>query len=263
VFFDFSRPLIFVAHPDDETLACGGLVQRMASSLVVFATDGAPPDHGFERKFGTLKRYSETRFQEAALALAQVPNCSFQRLTKPDGTYFVDEQLFHNLPQALASLCRIARCFSPDALLSHAYEGGHIDHDACSFLAMHAAAALALPRFEFPLYSRNQNGQLVLQQFCDASSAPAEWHLTETEVLCKQKMIAAYASQRGLASAFHFSTERIRPATRTDFSIAACRDYSYRNRWQRLWRKGLSASALLRNFRKFEVRQDSPGAPPA
>jgi LmbE family N-acetylglucosaminyl deacetylase len=254
VFFDFSRPLIFVAHPDDETLACAGLLQRMASSVVVFATNGAPNHRGFERKFGTLQRYSDTRFQEAAVAIAQVPNCSFQRLTKPDGAYFVDEQLFRELAQALTSLCRIARSFSPDALVSHAYEGGHIDHDACSFLTMHAAAALALRRFEFPLYSRNSLGRLVLQQFCDEGCAPLEWQLTQAELSCKRKMLAAYASQPGLATAFPLGTERIRLATRTDFCLARCRDYSYRNRWQRLWRKGLSASALLKHFEEFEAR---------
>ena len=252
--FDFSRPLIFVAHPDDETLACGGLLQRVSSSLVVFATNGAPHHHGFERKFGTLQRYSDIRFQEAAVAIAQVPNCSFQRLMKPDGTYLVDEQLFRDLAQALASLCQIARSFSPDAIVSHAYEGGHIDHDACSFLTMHAAAALALRRFEFPLYSRNSLGQLVLQQFCDEGCAPLEWQLTEAELSCKRKMLAAYASQPGLASAFSLCSERIRLATRKDFSLARCRDYSYRNRWHRLWGKGLSAHGLLKSFKEFEAR---------
>lgn len=251
--FDFSRPLIFVAHPDDETLACGGLLQRMASSLVVFATDGAPHHHGFERKFGTLQHYSETRFQEAAVAVAQVSHCSFQRLTKPDGAYFVDEQLFRDLAPAFLSLCRIARSFSPDALVSHAYEGGHIDHDACSFLTMHVAATLALRRFEFPLYSRNPAGLLVLQQFCDEGCAPLEWHLTEPELSCKRMMLAAYKSQPGLASAFSLGSERIRLATRTDFCRAHCRDYSYRNRWQRLWQKGISASVLLKNFKEFEA----------
>jgi N-acetylglucosamine malate deacetylase 2 len=251
VAFDFSRPLILVAHPDDETLACSGLMQRMASPLVVFATNGAPPHHGFERKFGTLQHYSDTRFQEATVALNHVPHGSFQRLTKPDGSYFIDEQLFRDLAQALTSLCRIARSFSPDALVSHAYEGGHIDHDTCSFLTMHAAVELALRRFEFPLYSRNSLGQLVLQQFCDEGCAPLEWQLTEAELSCKRKMLAAYASQRGLASAFQLGTERIRIATRTDFSTAPCRDYSYRNRWQRLWRKDLSASALLKNFKQL------------
>lgn len=254
MFFDFSRPLIFVAHPDDETLACGGLLQRMTSSLVVFATNGAANHRGFERQFGTLQRYSDTRFQEAAVAISQVPNCSFQRLRKPDGTYFVDEQLFRDLAQALTSFCGIARSFSPDALVSHAYEGGHIDHDACSFLTMHAAAELALRRFEFPLYSRNSLGQLALQQFCDEGCIPLEWQLTQSELSCKRKMLAAYASQPGLAAAFLLGTERIRLATRTDFSLARCRDYSYRNRWERLWGRGLSSSTLLKHFREFEAR---------
>lgn len=252
--FEFSRPLIFVAHPDDETLACGGLLQRMESSLVVFATNGAPHHHGFERKFGTLQRYSDTRFQEAAVAIGQVPNCSFQRLTKTDATFFVDQQLFRDLAQALMSLCRIARSFCPDALVSHAYEGGHIDHDTCSFLTMHAATTLALQRFEFPLYSRDAPGQVVLQQFCDEGCAPLEWQLTETELSCKRKMLAAYTSQPGLAAAFALGNERIRLATRTDFSLAPCRDYSYRSRWHRLWRKSLSASTLLKHFKEFEAR---------
>jgi len=57
------RPLIFVAHPDDETLACGGLLQRVGKSLVVFATDGAAPGFGCERRYGSLKDYSDLRFQ--------------------------------------------------------------------------------------------------------------------------------------------------------------------------------------------------------
>jgi hypothetical protein len=44
----FRRPLIFVAHPDDETLACGGLLQRFPGALVVFATDGTPAGYGLE-----------------------------------------------------------------------------------------------------------------------------------------------------------------------------------------------------------------------
>jgi hypothetical protein len=73
-----SRPLIFIAHPDDETLACGGLLQRVPASLVVFATEGAAPGFGCERMFGSLKAYSDVRFQEASRALAHVPNASFK-----------------------------------------------------------------------------------------------------------------------------------------------------------------------------------------
>jgi N-acetylglucosamine malate deacetylase 2 len=251
--FEFNRPLIFVAHPDDETLACGGLLQRMDASLIVFATDGAPAYYGFERKFHSLKEYSDARFQEAARVVALLPNCSFQRLTRPDASYFVDQQLFHDLRPALNSLCKIARAFSPDALLSHAYEGGHIDHDACSFIASHAAAALSLKHFEFPLYSVDANGKSIYQQFRDAGPAPMEWRLTETETACKEKMLAEYKTQHGIASVFQFATEQLRDATHTDYSAPVCRDYSYKNRWTRMWRTRLSSKALLKNFAEFET----------
>jgi LmbE family N-acetylglucosaminyl deacetylase len=52
--------------------------------------------------------------------------------------------LFEDLPDAATSLLAIAHTYSPDAIISHAYEGAHIDHDACSFLAMHIAAALSV-----------------------------------------------------------------------------------------------------------------------
>jgi LmbE family N-acetylglucosaminyl deacetylase len=258
--FEFNRPLIFVAHPDDETLACGGLLQRMNASLVVFATDGAPAYYGFERKFRSLKEYSDARFQEAARALSPVPNCSFQLLTRLDGSWFVDQQLFRDLRPALNSLCQIVRAFSPDALLSHAYEGGHIDHDACSFLASQAAAKLSLRHFEFPLYSAGGNGKAIVQQFRDAGSVPLELILTPTEIACKQKMLAEYQTQSGLASAFTLTSEQIRVASDIDFSVPACRDYSYRNWRSRLrlgpflqnWRTRISSKELLKKFAEFE-----------
>ena len=254
MFLDFNRPLIFVAHPDDETLSCAGLLQRVGASTVVFATDGAPPYHGFEHQFGTLRNYSKARFEEAALALAGIPNCSFQRLTKPDGSFLVDQHLFHDLRAAFDSLCRVARAFSPDALLTHAYEGGHIDHDACSFIVSHAAGALSLRRFEFPLYSTNENGKGTFQQFRDPGASLIECRLSPAETARKRAALAAYKSQPGLASFFDLSTERIRPATRTDYSIAMCPHYSCRNRSALFLRKRLNSRVLLKQFAKFEAR---------
>lgn len=257
----FRRPLIFVAHPDDETLACGGLLQRMPASLVVFATDGTPAGFGLERKYGSLKTYTELRFQEAAGALSHVPSASFQWLTRADGSYFGDMHVYEELPEAASSLRAIAKSFSPDAIVSHTYEGGHIDHDACSFLAMHVAEVLALKRFEFPMYWLDASGEAVLQVFRDVKPGGAgdvmEWQLSEPEIECKEKMMAEYRTQRGTVSTFAPGTERFRPATsdRLSFSVAQCRDYLYQNRPPRFYhtrRHRLSAKALLKKFAGFE-----------
>lgn len=272
-----ARPLIFVAHPDDETLAFGGLLQRLPASLVVFATDGASPGYGCERMYGSLQAYSDRRFQESARALAYTPNPKFQRLSKPDGSYFVELNLFEELPAAATCLREIARSFSPDAIISHAYEGAHIDHDTCSFLALHIAAELSVMRFEFPLYWLDARKRVVRQQFRDtypgatvgtsqaAVTEVLEWRLSEAEIQCKKKMLAEFHTQSGTVSTFEPGIERMRPAatTKQDFSVALCRSYMHQSRQPRFYhtrRRRISAKALLKKFTEFEVwRQQSAG----
>jgi N-acetylglucosamine malate deacetylase 2 len=258
----FSRPLIFVAHPDDETLACGGLLQRVPASLVVFATDGTPAGFGLERKYGSLQAYTELRFREASSALRRVPSASFGWLTRPDGSYFGDMHVFEELPAAATSLRAIAQTFSPDSIVSHTYEGAHIDHDACSFIAMHVAKVLSLPRFEFPMYWLDASGEAVQQVFRDGTTgAPEdvmEWRLSEAEIGRKKNMMAEYHTQQGTVSTFAPGIERFRPATsdRLAFSVPQCRSYLYQNRPPRFYhtrRHRLAAKALLKRFAEFEA----------
>jgi LmbE family N-acetylglucosaminyl deacetylase len=257
------RPLIFVAHPDDESLACSGLIQRVETALVVFATDGAAPGFGGERISGSLKAYSDARFLEACRALTHVSHASFHRLTKPDAAYFVEVHLWEELPDAFAALCMAARSYSPDAIISHAYEGGHLDHDACSFLATHGAAELSLPHFEFPLYWSDANGNVVRQTFRDSAMSAStanrkiELHLTESEIHLKRKMLAEYHTQRGTVSSFAPEVERFRLAgTSADrFHSPPCRDYLFQERRPRFYhtrRHRLPAKVLLRKFCEFE-----------
>jgi LmbE family N-acetylglucosaminyl deacetylase len=271
----FSRPLIFVAHPDDETLACGGLLQRLPASLVVFATDGAPAGYGLERTFGSMAAYAEIRFQEASRALGHIPNSAFKWITRPDRSHFNDGHLYEELPAAATSLCAITESFSPDAIVSHTYEGGHLDHEACSFIAMHIAVALSLRRFEFPLYWLDHRGKVILQQFRDGNPVVAgesagatddviEWQLNEAEIQCKKEMMAEYRTQKGTVSTFTPDIERIRPAANTSFSfsIPKCRDYLYQNRPPRFYhtrRHRIPAKALLKKFAEFEDWQRLQG----
>jgi LmbE family N-acetylglucosaminyl deacetylase len=265
----FRRPLIFVAHPDDETLACGGLLQRFPGALVVFATDGTPAGYGLERRYGSLKAYTELRFQEAGRALSHVPHSSFKWITGRDGSYFGDMHVYEELPAAASSLLALAQSFSPDAIVSHSYEGAHIDHDACGFIAMHVADALSLKRFEFPMYWLDESGKAILQRFRDGDPGGAaggleggaaqvmEWQLSETEIECKKRMMAEYRTQQGTVSTFDPGIERFRPATTTSssFFVPLCRDYLYQERPPRFYhtrRHRLAAKALLKKFAEFE-----------
>jgi N-acetylglucosamine malate deacetylase 2 len=249
----FGRVLLFVAHPDDETIGCSALLQRASEALVVFAVDGAPPHYGFESKFGSLRNYSETRFREASRALGLIPHCSLLRLSAPDGTWFVDQHLFLNLPEAFRSLLPIASEFAPDLLVSHAFEGGHIDHDACHVLAKQTARALNLRYFEFPLYWRSERGQDIFQRFRENHADEFVLKLTPPQLLLKRGMLAEYQTQQSIASVFQPQTERFRPMIQDDFTKPTWSGYPFENR-----RRQLRAELFFRKIEDFHQSSLTP-----
>src|SRR5262245_48903182 len=127
-----GRTMVLVAHPDDECITCGGLLQKMRNPVVVFATDGAPGDPYFWAKYGSRSAYAALRHQEANNALAQVGVTQIEFLanyaTRPDS--FIDQQLFRVIPAARDVLRGTVKRHRPEAILTLAYEGGHPDHDA-------------------------------------------------------------------------------------------------------------------------------------
>ncbi len=249
---ELGRVLVLAAHPDDETIACGGLLQRAVASLVVFAVDGAPPHYGFEKQFGSLQKYSETRFAEAVRVVNLVENCSIRRLARHDGSWFPYQYLFLELPQAFASLRQVARDFSPDLLVSHAFEGGHIDHDACHVLAKRTARALNLRQLEFPLYWRSEDGRDVFQQFRqrDGEDGECVLPLSQEEKRVKAKMLSEYRSQKNLLSVFRSDAERFRRVNPMDDRQPVWREYPFENR-----RTPLKAELFLQKIAEF----DDPG----
>jgi LmbE family N-acetylglucosaminyl deacetylase len=256
----FRRPLLFVAHPDDESIACAGMLQRVEKSLVVFATDGTPAGYGLERTYGSLQVYTDLRLKEGSRAVAHVATSASQWLTRRDSSLIGDQHIFEDLPDAALSLRAIARSFSPDAIVSHCHEGAHIDHDSCSFLAMHVAADLGLPRFEFPIYWLGPKRRPVLQKFRDSNPGAdvIEWQLTEAELQCKKKMMLEYETQRGTVATFNPNVERFRPAITNSksFSIPLCRSYLFQQKRPRFYhthRHRLPAKALLKKFAEFEL----------
>ncbi len=241
-----KRLLVLVAHPDDETIACGILLQRIPSALVVFAVDGAPAGYGFERRFGTLKNYSEERFKEASRALGLARSCSFLRLATPDGTYFPDRHLFEQMREAADALVAIAQGFSPDAIVSHAYEGGHVDHDACNLLARYTASTFSLKHFEFPLYWKNENGQDIFQEFRGFQEGEFSISPSEMEIATKSKMLAQYKTQGNIVAVFNVNKERFRPVQLCEFARPPWRP-SYPGNW----RSRGNTKVVLRRFSEF------------
>jgi N-acetylglucosamine malate deacetylase 2 len=205
-----SRLLVFVAHQDDE-VTCSVLLQRTPAALIVFATDGAPSAEFFWSSYGSRRRYAEVRHGEALESVGVLDNV--KAIFLKDATTdlpFRDQELFRSLPSAGKALEAIARQFRPDALLAPAYEGGHPDHDACNFLVNTVGRALAIPRWEMPLYHRSPNGSLVRQKFRVSGVGEILLHPSQLELKRRGEMLSKYVSQPDLPKFIGEEIERFR-----------------------------------------------------
>ena len=204
--------LVVMAHPDDETIGSGCLMQRMHEIRVVFATDGAPLDSQFWPKYQSREHYASVRKLEAcdALAYAEVDQMEF--LTNKEGRTFPDQELYRHLTEAAHSLRLVVERILPRAMITLAYEGGHPDHDCCNFLVNQIAAQTGIPAWELPLYHRALGGQRS-QEFWDTDGSELLLEPTYAEIKKKQQMMAAYTSQSDTLKQFTSPLERFRPLT--------------------------------------------------
>lgn len=206
----YIRPLIFVAHQDDETIGAGILLQRAEHPLVVFATDGASEDPYFWKAHGSRQALGEVREQEArsVMALAGVASVGFLA--------FQDQKLHQHAAEAIRALTDIARREACTAIVTHAYEGGHPDHDTCSYIAHVVGQQTGLSVWEMPLYHRAAG--VITKQLFISGDVGLELFPAEAEIAVKHRMLSAYASQGDLAAAFPATTERFRRQPQYDYT---------------------------------------------
>ena len=213
-----GRTLLIVAHPDDESISCGGLLQHIEQPCVVFATDGAPEDEYFWRKYGSRTAYAKLREEEARAALEAVGVSAVEFLSRRVQAPLIDQLLYKSLAPAFAALSSIVEQFRPRCLLTLAYEGGHPDHDSVSFLSAQLGKSYSIPVWEAPLYHRSTTGQGMYQQFVREHSDVVEHEVNGGELENKMRMLACYKSQFDALPSFRPELERFRPQASYDYS---------------------------------------------
>jgi LmbE family N-acetylglucosaminyl deacetylase len=221
--------LILAAHPDDETIGASAALKRCRNTAVVYLTDGAPRDKKLWSAGGDYSREEYARLRryeaEAALQRAGIPVDRIHYLGGVDQESTFELQV---LTLALATRLRQRR---PDFLISHAYEGGHPDHDSAALVAALAVDALrnqddpAPELLEMPCYHA-RDGKCFTAEFLPqsseqpASSTELVLRLSSEEILRKAEMMDCYQSQRLVLQSFPLGTERLRPAPAYNFSRA-------------------------------------------
>jgi LmbE family N-acetylglucosaminyl deacetylase len=216
-----DRVVVVAAHPDDETIGLGAQLRCLDDALLVHVTDGAPRDGHDAAAYGfaTLADYEAARRRELAAALTEGGADHLRTLCLG----IVDQEAMHRLASLARHLRELFLRERPQAVVTHAYEGGHPDHDAAAF-AVHAACRLmAEPPaiLEMALYHRRE-GRLVSGKFL---RPPAEHccvaiELNEEEIRRKQRMIDCFTTQRWLLTQLDSAVEWLRIAPGYDFRTA-------------------------------------------
>ncbi len=211
--------LVVAAHPDDEAIGMGASLGLCRDLTIAHLTDGAPRDGADARAAGfvTTQDYAAARRAELAAALrAGGVQARLTELGVPDQRAAFE---MRRLAEGLATLLRRLR---PACIVTHAYEGGHPDHDTACLVARLACHAQEEPPglLEMTGYFANPTGEMIVGGFLGEPAALVAT-LNPEERARREAMLDCFVSQRATLAPFRgMEAECFRLSPPYDFSAA-------------------------------------------
>jgi LmbE family N-acetylglucosaminyl deacetylase len=210
--------LVVVAHPDDETLGAANWLRRHGDldRHILHVTDGGPRDMHGAHGFATRESYAAARRTELleAMRRLEIPESSCHQCPYPD------KESYLHLPALVLHVASWIERLQPSVVLTHAYEGGHPDHDAAAFaVAMVRRRRGGFRHLEFPLYHAGPDGEMITGTFLDTSQGREEESaLSRQEREWKADLLACFRTQSDMLSRFTLAHEPMRDSLEYDFT---------------------------------------------
>jgi len=235
--------LIVSAHPDDETLFASTILLRHPHDVfVLHLTDGAPEDpRARPRGWPDRAAYAAERQRELLAAFDALGVPRHQRASFG----IVDQYLVFQLATVVPKLCLLLQEQRPSIVFTHAYEGGHPDHDAASLAVKLALMQAGMVGMRPP----------VLAEFAGYHAGPGRYGVTPTliplqsdrtrhahahvssvsltmrERHLKRAALACFASQTTVIQQFPVDAERYRLAPAYDYTQPPSDSVMYEQWW--------------------------------
>lgn len=217
------RCAVVVAHPNDEIVGGGCLISKIDPLMVLHLSDGAPSDQRTLLKagFNNQREYADARQREsiAALALARVPP---EKIFDWKTPWF---ELSYELVDLTKRTEALLRQMSPQVVLTHAYEGGHPDHDATAFI-VHSAVRLLRRSglkppliYEMAIYPGSDGVSRIPEFLFDSARESTTLVLDKPAAELKRRMFQCCETQRDALSETPLGPEKFREAPHYDFRL--------------------------------------------
>jgi LmbE family N-acetylglucosaminyl deacetylase len=217
-----SGSIVVAAHPEDETIGLGATMASSEKLTVLYLTTVCPGDHVWRAPLiAPADELCSDPHEElrCAMKLAGVDPQRVRSLRI--GEAAATETLVSLTRSMIDEIQRIA----PPVVITHAYEGGHPDHDAVAFIVHAAAAMLEREGNRVPVVAEMtswhaRDGELVTYEFLPSRMPVYTRVLTASEKELKRAMIECYVTRREVLAAFPLQVERVRLAPAYAFTEA-------------------------------------------